>query len=266
MVAVVTVVVVGIGTGVIIALQPGPARPVGSTCTFAVSTTSAGYWITPDQAQNATTIAVVGVAKGLPEYAVTIALATAMQESKLLNLDYGDQDSLGLFQQRPSEGWGTPAEILNPVYAATQFYDHLTRLPGWQSMTVAEAAQAVQISADGSLYAQWGTEAADLAKATTGEIPAGLTCELAKFGGANPPASELLAAATTELGPNPFTKPSSVQVGWQQATWAVAHAYNYHLTSITYRGQQWAWDLAATSWAPSTTSNSTSSVEFTKQP
>ncbi|MFD2121435.1 hypothetical protein ACFSNO_20395, partial [Streptomyces cirratus] len=75
------------------------------------------YEMSPEQAGNAATIAAVGVAKGVPDRAVTIALATAMQESGLRNLDHGDRDSLGLFQQRPSQGWGTPQEIRDPVYA-----------------------------------------------------------------------------------------------------------------------------------------------------
>jgi hypothetical protein len=90
-------------------------------CTLPVT----GVRLTGEQVGNARTIAQVGYERGLPERAVVIALATAMQESRLRNLDYGDRDSLGLFQQRPSQGWGTPAQVQDPVYAAGKFYDGL---------------------------------------------------------------------------------------------------------------------------------------------
>ncbi|MBW8766298.1 MAG: hypothetical protein JF630_08775, partial [Geodermatophilales bacterium] len=85
--------------------------------------------LTNEQAQNAITIAAVAHDRGLPERAVVIALATAQQESRLRNLPYGDRDSLGLFQQRPSQGWGTEAQVQDPVYAAGRFFDHLVQTP-----------------------------------------------------------------------------------------------------------------------------------------
>jgi hypothetical protein len=107
-----------------------------------------------DQWANARTIAQVGYDRGLPERAVVIALATAMQESTLHNLDHGDRDSLGLFQQRPSQGWGTPAQVQDPVYAAGRFYDSLVEVPGWDTMRLTDAAQTVQRSAFPELYQQ----------------------------------------------------------------------------------------------------------------
>ncbi|MFE2426854.1 C40 family peptidase [Streptomyces sp. NPDC059373] len=108
-----------------------------------------------EQIPNAKTIVATGIALNVPAKGRVVALATALQESGLRNLSYGDRDSLGLFQQRPSQGWGTAAQILDPVYASTQFYTHLMAVDGWQQLTVAQAAQAVQRSADGSLYAKW---------------------------------------------------------------------------------------------------------------
>jgi hypothetical protein len=90
----------------------------------------------------------------VPEQGWVVAIAAALQESGLHNLDYGDWDSLGLFQQRPSQGWGTPAQIMNPTYAATQFYRNLLAVPDWQQMTVNDAAQAVQRSGFPNAYAQ----------------------------------------------------------------------------------------------------------------
>jgi len=110
----------------------------------------AGYG--PDQLANAAVIAAVGKQLNVPEEGQVAALAAAMQESSLTNLDHGDRDSLGLFQQRPSQGWGTPAQIMNPTHAATQFYQHLLAVPGWQQMSVNDAAQAVQRSGTPAAY------------------------------------------------------------------------------------------------------------------
>ena len=109
----------------------------------------------PQQASIAATIAGVAARDRLPARAVTIAYATAMQESHMHNLDYGDLDSVGVFQQRPSEGWGTASQLEDPVYATTKFFGALTQVPGYLQMPVDEAAQAVQHSADGSAYAQY---------------------------------------------------------------------------------------------------------------
>ncbi|MGY1639973.1 hypothetical protein ACI782_02435 [Geodermatophilus sp. SYSU D00703] len=105
-----------------------------------------GLTLTGEQVANARTIAQVGYDRGLPQRAVVIALATAMQESGLRNLDYGDRDSLGLFQQRPSQGWGTPTQVQDPAYAAGKFYDGLVRVPGWETRRLTDAAQLVQLS------------------------------------------------------------------------------------------------------------------------
>lgn len=91
----------------------------------------------------------------VPARGQIVALATALQESGLRNLDYGDRDSLGLFQQRPSQGWGTATEIRDPVHASTKFYEALLKVSGWQSMTVTQAAQAVQKSGYPEAYAKW---------------------------------------------------------------------------------------------------------------
>ncbi|HEY6796544.1 MAG TPA: hypothetical protein VI248_17855, partial [Kineosporiaceae bacterium] len=96
-----------------------------------------------EQRANAVTILAVGARLGVPPSGQVIALATAMQESSLRNLPSGDRDSIGLFQQRPSAGWGTPAQLRDPAYAAERFYRALLAVPGWQSMPLTDAAQAV---------------------------------------------------------------------------------------------------------------------------
>jgi hypothetical protein len=126
---------------------------------------ASGVNLTGEQLANARTIAQVAWDRGLPERAVVIALATAMQESRLRNLDHGDRDSLGLFQQRPSQGWGTPEQVQDPVYAAGKFYDHLVQVPNWQKMRLTDAAQSVQRSAYGEYYQQHEGMAVELAGA-----------------------------------------------------------------------------------------------------
>ncbi|MFD5743898.1 heavy metal transporter [Streptomyces massasporeus] len=137
----------------------------------------ASYEFTPEQGVNAATITAVGTARGLPERAVTIALATALQESALRNIKHGDRDSLGLFQQRPSQGWGTPKEIMDPTYSAGEFYDHLVKVPGYTRLPLTVAAQRVQRSGFPQAYAKHEPDAALLAAALTGQSAATLTCE-----------------------------------------------------------------------------------------
>ncbi|MEU5394349.1 heavy metal transporter [Streptomyces tibetensis] len=137
----------------------------------------ASYEFTPEQAVNAATITAVGTARDLPERAVTIALATALQESALRNIKHGDRDSLGLFQQRPSQGWGTPKEIMDPTYSAGEFYDHLVKVPGYTRLPLTVAAQRVQRSGFPQAYAKHEPDAALLAAALTGQSAATLTCD-----------------------------------------------------------------------------------------
>lgn len=149
-------------------------------CTVQSADGSAGrgrtYRLSPEQAANAATISAVGTTRGMPERAVTIALATALQESGLRNISHGDRDSLGLFQQRPSQGWGTEEQILDPVYSAGMFYQHLAEVPGYSRLPLTVAAQRVQRSGFPQAYAKHEPDAALLSAALTGRTPAALTC------------------------------------------------------------------------------------------
>ena len=126
--------------------------------------------LSPDQRANARTIIGVGKGASVPSYGWVIALATAMQESTLVNLDYGDRDSLGLFQQRTSQGWGTTAQIRDTTLSSKAFYGVASHTPnpglldisGWQSMSVTQAAQAVQRSCCPDAYAKWESLARDI--------------------------------------------------------------------------------------------------------
>src|SRR5919205_570427 len=152
------------------------ALPVREHCTATALGRSTE--LDPEQAGNAAIIVGVAVRRGLPARAATIGIATAMQESKLVNLPGGDRDSLGLFQQRPSQGWGTPAQIRDPVYASNAFYDVLVKVEGYENLPITAAAQRVQRSAFPTAYAEHEPEARILASALTGYSPAGLSCVL----------------------------------------------------------------------------------------
>lgn len=125
--------------------------------------------MTDEMRRNARVIVQVGRSAGVSDYGLVIALATAAQESTLRNLDWGDRDSIGLFQQRPSQGWGEPRDLNDPVYASRAFFGGsvnpnqgtrgLLDIPGWKSMTVTQAAQAVQYSAYPDAYAKWEASA-----------------------------------------------------------------------------------------------------------
>jgi hypothetical protein len=218
----------------------GPPKATGKPCRVR------NYGLDLEQARNATTIAAVGKRLGLPDHAVSIALATAYLESGLHNLAGGDRDSLGLFQQRPSQGWGTPAQIMTPHYAAAAFYRRLARVPGWEVIPVTQAAQKVQRSALPNGYAQFEPAGRAIAEALTGEVPAGFTCR-ASFR-AGPPAVGLQEAMTTELGVSSLSVPLAAPKGWTVSSWLVGHAVDFKIAAVSFGGQRWAASTGA--WAP----------------
>ena len=150
------------------------AKPDVCTATVDGHTVS----LDPDQAEHAGLITAIAVSRGLPARAASIALATAYQESDLRNLEGGDRDSIGLFQQRPSQGWGTPEQIIDPAYAANAFYDALVQVDGYESMEITVAAQAVQRSAFPGAYADHEQDARTLASALTGNSPRAFSCRV----------------------------------------------------------------------------------------
>jgi hypothetical protein len=212
----------------------------------------------PEQAAVAATIAGVAARHRLPPRAVTIALAAALQESKLRNLDYGDRDSVGIFQQRPSEGWGSATQLQSPVYAATKFYAALTQVHGYATMPVYQAAQDVQHSADGSAYQQWTDLAGQLTGYFTGKSPHSVSCWYTPSGQANLAGAErqirqtfgpagrkaVVVRITTERSGKKNAKSTAVlhvqrAAAWTVASWLVAHAQAYHLTEVRYAGFSW---------------------------
>ncbi|MER8008962.1 heavy metal transporter [Streptomyces sp. NPDC094149] len=244
------------------------------------------YEFTPEQAVNAATIAAVGTGRGMPERAVAIALATSIQESGLRNIEHGDRDSLGLFQQRPSQGWGTTKQILDPTYAANIFYEHLAKVPDYTELPLTVAAQRVQRSGFPEAYAKHEPDATLLAAALTGSSPATLTCQGrvdagtvraagpdavraalvrdfgrdvlqpagAEVGGgtsASSPAPSASARTVTlpvDAGTSPAKGATAHRRGWQLAHWAVANATALHIERVSFGGREWVAGNTDSQW------------------
>lgn len=185
-------IVVAVGVAILSAVDDIVAGPDGD-CSATVAHHK--VVISGEQAENATLIAAIAVERGLPARAVSIALATSFQESKLINIDFGDRDSVGLFQQRPSQGWGTRQQLLDPVYATNAFYDALIQVDGYEDMEITEAAQRVQHSGYPEAYADHEADARALASSLTGYSPATFSCDL--DGGAPSADDEVLATGLT---------------------------------------------------------------------
>ncbi len=242
--------------------------PIRPHCTATAQGNSTD--LDPEQAGNAAIIAGAAVKRGLPARAATIGIATALQESKLVNVTGGDRDSLGLFQQRPSQGWGTPAQIRDPVYATNAFYDVLVKIEGYQDLPITTAAQKVQRSAFPAAYAEHEPEARVLASALTGYSPAGLTCVLTRVDGAPGRPADVVAAASREIGARGTVEGSSVRftptgrtataTAWAVAQWAVARADGLKVTSVQTAGQRWDRDRPDRGWTRSSTAPAAGTV------
>lgn len=230
--------------------------------------------LTPSQAGIAAIIAGVASRRALPARAVAIAYATALQESKLSNLHYGDLDSVGVFQQRPSQGWGTAQQIEDPVYATERFFDALTRVPQYLTLPIDVAAQDVQHSADGSAYGQYADVGTALAASFTGADPHSVWCSYA-----DPSGQTSLAAAgqamTAAFGLTArrygesrtmIVGVDAVEQGWAVTAWLVSHAAEYGIDSVEYEGYQWLGFTGPGRWQAESASlqaaGGTASVQF----
>jgi len=209
----------------------------------------------PEQSANAATITAIALKRGLPARAATIANATAIQESKLRNVRFGDRDSLGLFQQRPSQGWGTVAQVLDPVYATNAFYDALIKIDGYQSMEITKVAQAVQRSAAPEAYADHEQEGRILASTLAGHSIGGIGCRL-DAATASTPAATLATRLKTEMGVTATVEGTSLRItgrsaqeAWAAGSWAVAHAEADGLTSITVGDRAWTRGRGKDAWS-----------------
>jgi hypothetical protein len=222
------------------------------------------------QVKDAAIIAGVAASEGLPARAMTIAYATAFQESKLENLTYGDRDSVGIFQQRPSQGWGTKAELEDPAFAARAFFKALVKVPHYKTIPVYQAAQDVQRSAGGYAYQQYAGTGAQLAAAFTTQAHAvtcwyepgtqaasagispklnfkGMLKEMQDSLGGSGPGKVVTEVSRSKTGLAITLHAASGQ-GWTVASWLVAMASYYGITQVSYAGHQWSARLTETSW------------------
>jgi hypothetical protein len=225
----------------------------------------------PSQAGIAATIAGVAQREALPSRAVAVAYAAAWQESKLQNLTYGDRDSVGIFQQRPSQGWGRRSQLENPVYATSRFFGALTKVPGYQRMPVYKAAQAVQRSADGTAYQQYQLLSGYMARAFTGQVPHAVSCWYSQkiSGRARLAAAELgltqtfgTRASRVTADPGLAVRVGSARDGWAVAAWLVSHAPQYRISDVRYAGYRWTAASSSRGWARSVTPAPPKSVEL----
>lgn len=253
----------GIYTGVYFLLRRAEPLIMEEQCV--VTTPQGDLTLDIEQARISAIIAAVAARRRLPERAVQIAYVTAIQESKLLNLPYGDRDSLGVFQQRPSMGWGTKKQLLDPVYATRKFFAALEKVEGYLRMPLDEAAQAVQRSADGSAYAQHRGDAEILAAAFTGRLPRAVHCVFPRPATPAPARAEATrrllartlgdAAARGALTPERSSGGTGLRVtapntrrGWLVAAFAVAHAQEHGLSHVRHRGMIWRADTGQDGW------------------
>jgi hypothetical protein len=198
-----------------------------------------------EQAHFASIIAGVSVRRGLSPRAASIALATAYQETGIRNLTYGDRDSVGLFQQRPSQGWGTKQQLMDPSYAAGRFYDALVKIKNWETDDINNVAQKVQRSGYPEAYNDHEADARVLASALTGQSPAGFSC-LDRAGAAGD-VKELRRSLQRTFGNLDDSADGSVitirargdRRAWAYAHYAVANASLYGVTTVKIESQSW---------------------------
>jgi hypothetical protein len=223
-----------------------------------------------EQAHFASIIAGVSVRRGLPPRAASIALATAYQETGIRNLNYGDRDSVGLFQQRPSQGWGTKRQLMDPYYATGKFYDALVKIKNWENADINKVAQKVQLSAHPEAYRDHEADARVLASALTGQSRAGLSCldRTETAGDAN----ELRSSLQRTFGKLDDSADGSVVTvraggerrAWAYAHFAVANASLYGVTTVKIGDRSWqTQDFNLPDWQESTPTLKDERVEIT---
>jgi hypothetical protein len=235
---VIALIVVGVIVGAHALVNSLKSVPSGESCSVAT------YDVDTTQASVASQMVGVVINRQLPARAAVLVLAAGLQESKLRNLasGQGDRDSVGVLQPRPSQGWGTIAQLSDVHYAAGAFLTALVKLPGWQTMDLADAIQKVQISADGSAYAKHEPEAQALSDAFLGIKPASLSCTFPKPTQVATTA-QVAAAVVTDLPVTaPTTTDSTVSVAgasWPTATWFVANADRLGVETVAYANRTW---------------------------
>ena len=197
-----------------------------------------------DQAHYASVIVGLSVRRDLPPRAGSIAMATVYQESDIRNLDYGDRDSIGLFQQRPSQGWGSEKQLLDPYYSTGKFYDALVKIHGWQDEDITTIAQKIQVSGHPDAYRDHEQDGRVLASTLAGETHASFSC-LVRGGSAGQPAqlksalSKTFGVKAARSGSTVTIKATSTDIAWAYAHFCVANAKQYGVTRVELGGRSW---------------------------
>jgi hypothetical protein len=223
-----------------------------------------------EQAHFASIIAGVAVRRGLPARAASIALATAYQETGIRNLDYGDRDSVGLFQQRPSQGWGTKKQLMDPDYAAGKFYDALVKINNWQTDDINYVAQKVQRSGHPEAYNDHEADARVLASALTGQSPAGFSC-LDRSGtagdtkGLRSSLQQTFGNIDDSADGSVITiRAGSTRRAWAYAHYVVANASLYGVTTVKIKNRSWqTQDFNLPDWQEASPTLKSERVEIT---
>ena len=243
-IAVILAVLAGVGAAGYWAVNALGRSASASTC----SATAAGATVqfSTEQTANAALIAAISEKRGLPARAATIAIATAIQESKLRNLTYGDRDSVGLFQQRPSMGWGTRDQVLDPVYATNKFFDALLKIQGYETMEITKVAQEVQKSGYPLAYADHEQEGRILASTLRGHSPAGLVCDPGPIESGSDSAA-VSADLTNQYGVTSSVdgavltvNAASPEQAWGVGHWAVARSDGYGVDRVQVGDRVWS--------------------------
>ena len=223
-----------------------------------------------DQAHFASIIAGVSVRRGLPSRAASIAIATAYQETGIRNLDYGDRDSVGLFQQRPSQGWGTKQQLMDPDYAAGKFYDALVKIENWETADVNDVAQQVQRSGYPEAYRDHEADARVLASTLTGQSPAGFSCldrtgEAGDVKGLRNSLEQTFGKLDDSAeGPVITIRARSEKRAWAYAAFAVANAKYFGVTTVKIGNRVWeTQDLNIPEWQEASPKLKDERVEIT---
>jgi hypothetical protein len=223
-----------------------------------------------EQAHFASIIAGVAVRRGLPPRAASIALATAYQETGIRNLEYGDRDSVGLFQQRPSQGWGTKKQLMDPDYAAGKFYDALVKINNWQTDDINYVAQKVQRSGHPEAYNDHEADARVLASALTGQSPAGFSC-LDRSGtagdtkGLRSSLQQTFGNIDDSADGSVITiRAGSTRRAWAYAHYVVANASLYGVTTVKIKNRSWqTQDFNLPDWQEASPTLKSERVEIT---
>jgi hypothetical protein len=236
---VVLVLVGGLAIGVRVLWSKATSGSSADSCTFGSYTTDTG------QASVAATMVGVTLQRELPERAALLVLMAGWQESKLRNIPagQGDLDSVGVLQQRPSQGWGSEAELSDVATATGKFLDALVKVSNWESDDPATVIQEVQVSADGSAYAKHEPKSTAMADALTGAQPRGVTCSFSapsQIATASTVAS-LVAAQLPISAPQSSGKTITVPgAAWATAAWFVSNADRLGINTVSYAGHEWS--------------------------